>query len=217
MTTRSGRAFGFMALALVALGPVAVGPGAFGAVSRAATPGSVPGERVLARVGETAINERDVALRMAVLAARGAVDSGPQRATVELLREALASEVARNLGLAASAADVAELDRHAASTSRDPELLARLRDSLGSEFARQVLEPRLVLIALQHRFESARSGSEAAAFDAWYREHATAVVVAIDDPVASDVCATYPGVWWLQQPCRRALDHRGGGEQRPRR
>jgi hypothetical protein len=101
-------------------------------------------------VGEVSITEREVLQRVAVLGARGA-EGGEVRALVELLGEALESEVARGRGVAPTTAEIAALDVHASLTSRDPDLLAAMREVFRDDpegFARQVLAPRITTLKL---------------------------------------------------------------------
>ena len=154
-------------------------------------------------VGATAVCPIDVAVRLAMSEAAGDGARVPQRAAVELLREALEAEVARGAGVGPTAADVEALDRHAATTTRAPEVLARLRTLLGAAgFARHVLLPRATALRLRDHFAGgSRAGGET--YDAWFRRRAEVVAIRLEPGLADAVCATQGGVWWLEGACRR--------------
>jgi hypothetical protein len=168
-------------------------------------------------VGESAVCPIDIALRLAMSETAGDGAGPPERAAVELLREVLEAEVARGAGAGPTAAEVEALDRHAASTSRAPEVLARLRTLLGEAgFARHVLLPRATALRLRDHFAGGQR-TEGETYDGWFRRRAEVVAIRLEPGLASSVCATHGGVWWLVGPCRRAGDGRATAlPRRPR-
>lgn len=161
-------------------------------------------ERAIALVGSTEVTGGDEARRVAVQVARGQ-QANAVRALLELLREALESEVARAAGAAPTAEDLAALDRHAESSSREPETLSRLRRLLSDEdFARHVLAPRATALKLRDRFAAEPAEAAAGDYDAWYRERAARVAIELDAAAARRACAAAGEVWWLQAACSAA-------------
>ncbi len=124
------------------------------------------GEDVV-RVGRRTITVQDISLRQAVDAAyRGDAGGGDAQAgtttptmAVVLMREAIAGEVAKTLGVDATTTECEALAAYADSTSQAPELLARVKAVFGADHAaylRLYIAPKVVEQKLRGHFVHSR-------------------------------------------------------------
>jgi len=135
----SNRKVGFLLLALAVLWLGACGTGPVN----------------VAQVGETAITGEDLAYRQAVLALRSGEQAPAHLALLQLIEEALMVEVGRAHGVEVTEEMLANEAERVQATSRDPEMLARIRDLFGEHeaaYRRLVLQPILVNQLLHARF-----------------------------------------------------------------
>jgi hypothetical protein len=111
--------------------------------------------RVVAQVGETAITAQDMAYRQAVMEIRSGKEFPSHLALLQLIQEALMAEVGRAYDVVISEEMLAEEAARVEATSRDPEMLARIRAVFGDDeaaYRRLVLVPLLVNQLLYARF-----------------------------------------------------------------
>lgn len=120
---------------------------------------------ILSRVGKTLVTREDVTYRQAVeaLYRRGAA-LDDVTSLVGLLNEALHREVARKKDVGATWEDFETLSQHAEESSRDPELLARIKGIFGEDtdaYHRVFLEPKIVPNKLRDFFAEHKGHGQA--------------------------------------------------------
>ena len=109
----------------------------------------------VAVVGEVTITAEDVAYRQAVVAVRSSEAFPAYLALLQLIEEALMTEVGRTYDVVVSEEMLADEAERVEETSRDPQTLARIRAVFNDDetaYQRLVLEPILVNHLLHARF-----------------------------------------------------------------
>ena len=110
---------------------------------------------VVAQAGETTISADDVAYRQEVMVLRSGQEFPSHLALLQLIEEALMVEVGRSHGVVVGEELLADEAARVLATSRDPEMLARIRSLFGDDetaYHRLILQPTLVNQLLHARF-----------------------------------------------------------------
>lgn len=105
-----------------------------------------------ARVGSTTITQTDVQNRVAVEVAYGGDSLPYHSALTALINDALEREVAGSLGLMPDSAQIRAFIEHVETTTRAPDVLARVQHVFGTDtaaYVRQYLEPRIIADVLR--------------------------------------------------------------------
>lgn len=164
----------------------------------------------IAQVGTTQITPADIELRRKIETAysRGKPPT-TTAALVLLVNDALLHEVARRHGALPSEADINSLAEHADATTRDPELLERVKRAFDGDlpaYRRLYLAPRATENLLREWHsrneallpqETTTTAPATSTYSNWLRRASAETPITIRADFLADLRRLHPGVWWL--------------------